>query len=103
MENVYLRVGDWHPSERSRNYALGKSEKGVSVYALDKSGKPIEPQDGEWAYIDMVERLKSDAPKYIVKGRLIGKGHDGEPLLRGLKIVGQWPQCRDLSDEKDRP
>jgi hypothetical protein len=87
---VYLRLGDWHASETSRNYALGETEPGVSVYDLDSAGQPIVPEESEWAAVDFAERVASNDPAYLVQGDLVGEGHDGEPLLRCLTIVGHW-------------
>ncbi|MCS4088618.1 hypothetical protein [Rhizobium sp. BK176] len=44
---VYLRIGDWHPSEVSRNYATGDTEAGVSVYDLAPDGSIVVPSEGE--------------------------------------------------------
>lgn len=87
---TYLRIGDWHPSETSRNYALGKTEKGVSVYELDPTGQPLAPPKGEWADTDLRQRITGKEPKYLVQGTHVGVGHDGEPLLKNIKIVGEW-------------
>lgn len=85
----YLRIGAWHPSEQSRNYATGDIEAGVSVYDLDGQGRPIAP-DGEWAEDDLRDRLASDEPKWLVEGDLVGEGHDGEPLLQNIRIVSDF-------------
>ncbi len=88
---VYLRIGDWNPaSPRSRNYALGEIEAGLSVYDLDFCGEPIVPPESEWAEVDMRDRLASDEPKYLVQGMLVGVGHDGEPLLGEPVVIGEW-------------
>jgi hypothetical protein len=89
QQPVYLRVGDWHESETSRNYAAGKTEIGVSVYDI-RDGKPLTPEDGEWAEVDMRERLDSSDPKYLVQGEEQGTGHDGEPLLKRVRVVGYF-------------
>lgn len=88
---VYLRIGDWNPdNERSGNYAMGEIEVGLSVYDLDEHGQPIIPDEGEWAEDDFNDRMASDAPKYLVQGQHVGMGHDGEPLLNGVVVVGMW-------------
>lgn len=88
---VYLRIGDWDPAfPVSRNYATGDHEIGLSVYELDAEGMPVEPQEAEWAGADMRERLAGDQPKHLVTGSLVGWGHDGEPLLADVGIVGAW-------------
>jgi hypothetical protein len=92
---VYLRIGDWDrttDTPRSRNYALGETEAGLSVYDLDADGQPIVPAEGEWAEHDLRDRLRSNDPKYLVRGRLVGQGHDGEPLLSHVQVVGPWNQ-----------
>ena len=88
---TYLRIGDWDPAHPySHNYARGDIEAGVSVYDLDPAGRPVIPAESEWAGLDLRGRLASDAPKYLVQGDLVGEGHDGEPLLGDLAIVGEW-------------
>ena len=91
---VFLRVGDWNVSNpKSWNHARGKREKGLSVYALDDSGKPIIPDVGEWADVDFHQRMRSEEPKYLVQGRVLKTmGHDGEPLLSGVYVVGEWSE-----------
>jgi len=87
----YLRIGDWHPSEMSRNYSKGDIEAGVSVYDMHPTtGRPIAPPEGEWAETDMLDRLRSAAPKYIVEGEQVGTGHEGEALLQKLRIIKNW-------------
>ena len=87
----YLRIGDWHPSETSRNYSAGKIEPGVSVYDLHpQTGRPVVPPEGEWAADDLASRLAGSEPKYLVEGQHVGIGHDGEPLLKQLQIIRDW-------------
>ncbi len=88
---VYLRVSAWNPKhEQSGNYAKGESEAGLSTYDLDKKGEPIAPEESEWAEDDLRDRLKSDEPKFLVQGDLVGQGGDGEPLLQNVKVVGVY-------------
>lgn len=90
---TYLRVGAWNPqSPRSRNYARGEIEAGLSVYELDANGKPIVPAEGEWAGDDLADRMRGDEPKFIVQGEVVGEGHDGEPLLSDPKVVGMYDE-----------
>jgi hypothetical protein len=85
---VYLRVGDWHPSETSRNYAEGGTEAGVSVYRLH-DGHPVTPE-GDEESADIHARLAGDDPKHLVTGREVGTGAQGEPLLRDVRHVGEY-------------
>lgn len=89
---VYLRIGGWDPQHPvSHNYAMGDIEAGLSCYDLDPNGKPVIPEEGEWAAEDFHARMRSGEPKYLVQGMLVGEGHDGEPLLGHPVIVGMWP------------
>jgi hypothetical protein len=88
---VYLRVGTWNPDRPiSKNYATGSQEAGLSVYELDRTGKPITPSEGEWAEDDMQDRLASSDPKFLVQGMVVGRGGDGEPVLDDVRVVGMW-------------
>lgn len=88
---LYLRIGNWDLDDpRSYNHALGEREVGLSAYDLDEELRPVVPEEGEWAETDMRDRLASDLPKHLVVGRLVGEGHDGEPLLDQVEIVGRW-------------
>jgi len=85
----YLRIGAWNPKNpRSSNYATGDVEAGLSVYELDKNGKPVAPEESDWAADDLADRLKGSEPKFLVQGMLVGQGHDGEPLLGDPVVVG---------------
>lgn len=87
---VYLRIGTWNPCHPySRNYAGGEQETGLSVYAL-KNDQPVAPTRSEWAEDDLRDRLASDDPKFLVQGHPVGQGHDGEPLLCHVAVVGLW-------------
>lgn len=88
---VYLRIGDWHPSETSRNYSIGGTEAGVSVYDLAPDGSIVVPSEGEWSALDLSERLKLDVPRHLVQGDWVGCGGEGEPVLQNLVQIGQWP------------
>lgn len=87
---VYLRIGDWHSSETSRNYATGDIEAGVSVYDLLPDGSIVIPE-GEWSAHDLASRLASGEPRYLVQGDWISCGHEEEPLLRTITKIGSWP------------
>lgn len=87
---VYLRVGLWNPARPySKNYARGEQEAGLSVYDL-KDGVPVVPTESEWAEVDMRERLASNQPTFLVQGQIVGEGHDVEPLLGKVIVVGLW-------------
>lgn len=62
-------------------------ECGVSVFEIDDNGKPIALNDGLKKALDF--RLKEKCVCYLVDGDVVGYGHDGEPLLRNIKIIRQ--------------
>lgn len=98
-EELFLRFGTWHPSERSRNYARGGTEDGVSVYDVvwrakegrwdvrmpPESDNPWGPEDTFWTLIKKAEA--GEDPIYVVRGDVVGVGHDGEPLIRHIGVV----------------
>lgn len=89
-QQFYLRSGDLPRGGRSRNYATGELEHGVSVYDMTDHNAPKTPPEGEWADDDLRDRLKSDEPWHVVTGKEAGVGGDGEPVIRDPKIVGRW-------------
>jgi 8-oxo-dGTP pyrophosphatase MutT (NUDIX family) len=130
---VYLRFGDWHHSETSRNYVTGHPEYGVSVYDLDHRGHPEDPDanlgrehrhdehcepdcdldqwDEEYGNdtgdemrrrVEGAERARYRGEDeraeagHLVRGDMVGIGHDGEPLLKRVRRVGDWIDHRHL-------
>lgn len=109
---LYLRFGRWPADERSENSITGHREEGVSVYDLDHEGEPMDPdphysrnlEDDEYndslaemhGRVHRAERNRmrgSDVPGdtgHLVRGDMVGIGHDGEPLLRNVHRVGDW-------------
>ncbi len=97
-EERFLRFGTWHPSERSRNYASGGNEDGVSVYDVvwrpkekrwnvrmpPESDNPWGPEDTFWTLVKKAET--GEDPIFVLRGDVVGVGHDGEPLIRGIVI-----------------
>ena len=98
-EELFLRFGTWHPSERSRNYAGGGNEDGVSVYDVvwneraqrwnvkmpPESENPWGPEDTFWTLVKEAE--KDASPIFIVRGDVVGVGHDGEPLVQHINVL----------------
>lgn len=87
---VYMRFGSWNPNhEQSKiNAESGLTfEKGLSVYEVDSHNKPVAPP-ARWAKSDLAFRLQREGPPIFVQGDKVGKGYDGEPLLRHVRAVG---------------
>ena|SRR5687767_15718689 len=72
----FVRHGQPPASGDSRNHRDGFAEGGVSVYEL----KDGQPQYTGW-HFGIAER-----PAYAGKGRIVGWGSDGEPLVEILSI-----------------
>jgi hypothetical protein len=90
-QQFYLRAGAPPASGRSRSNATGKEERGVSVYESDDHGFPKTPDEGEWASEDKHARLRdTGTPWFVVQGKKVGTGEDGEPLLHSPVVVGRW-------------
>ena len=101
---MYIRIGNLPEGGKSAIYsgmnAVGK-EIGVSVYECVRlNGKyrivmpsPMKLGQGN-TYEALINEVTEQAFKiplprkvYLVKGTLIGYGHDGEPLLNNVKIM----------------
>lgn len=108
----YVRFGEIPPEERSINfrkmslddnsdftwecehygaelaYSRVKEkdfEAGVSVFAADENGNVIA--DTDILKSDLEFRLKEKCVAYLVEGEEVGKGVDGEPLIKNIKII----------------
>lgn len=110
---TYIRYGEIPPYERSINFmsmSLDDNsdftwacefdpvgaydrvkekdlEAGVSVFLADKNGNPIANTDKLKSDLDF--RMKENRKCYLVTGDVVGTGHDGEPLLRNIKIISE--------------
>ena len=94
----YMRFGDIPKGERSTVWNVEtpvKKERGVSVYNClyvddDIIGVVLPLPITEGALNTFTNIVKyDDRPCYLVEGDCVGKGSDGEPLLRNVKIVKQ--------------
>lgn len=100
----YIRIGEIPDSEISKKYN-GESvidvEKGVSVYNVVKiSGiyhivMPTPLKEGQGiTYEQLIQevtecRYKIENPRriYLVTGKEVGVGSDGEPVIKNVKII----------------
>jgi ribosomal protein S18 acetylase RimI-like enzyme len=110
MEPYYIRFGLIPRNERSINHITGEREDGVSVYRMDTTGMPIDP-DPEWfmeghsgqdsrEHIEdrILEVRRTDSPAFVVKGtERTTTGHDGEPLLRDIEVLAEWDPREPLA------
>lgn len=89
---AYLRFKDLPRGGRSRNYATGQLEDGVSCYGLewDVLGRCWEAVGCSNPYQYILNSMRGDeVPAYIVTGERVGTGSDGEPIIRNAQIVGR--------------
>jgi GNAT superfamily N-acetyltransferase len=94
----FVRFGEWHPSETSRNYAEGYREAGVSVYDAVPTGRqvkvvlPTGGLDEINTEADLHARVRQfregTLAAFLVTGEVVGTGGDGEPLIQRIKVVG---------------
>ena len=87
---VFVRYGDLPANGISANHADGTSESGVSVYRglhLEATGEAIALPATNAQTCGML--TIAARPMYIVSGREVGTGSDGEPVLADAKIVAE--------------
>lgn len=92
---LYLRFKDLPDHERSGIYNNTGEEKigeelGISCYkgvVIDDEVYIIMPHKQSTTYYWLLEEYnKGKIPLYIITGDEVGKGSDGEPVLRNVKI-----------------
>lgn len=98
----YVRYGDLPPDGKSKNYADGTQERGVSVLKgrclPTGEAKPlIETNQQYGSYLTSL----MDRPLYIVSGEEAGMGSDGEPILINAKKVRKAKIADLLSKKKE--
>lgn len=87
-ENAYLRFNDLPKGGKSRNYATGELEAGVSCYALSWDFvNQCYKRVGEGLESAMIGYTFMRVPVYLITGEECGRGSDGEPLLSNAKIL----------------
>jgi hypothetical protein len=87
-EPCFLRYGELPPGGHSRNHRDGTVEAGVSVYrgeVLPSGETRVLPTHQAQLYGAL--RPRTNIPLYIVTGREVGAGSDGEPVLADCRIV----------------
>jgi hypothetical protein len=85
---VFVRYGRLPPGGKSRNYRDNLNESGVSVFrgTISPNGEvEVQPKHTYEAGTLLMGDMKS-RPLYVVKGKEIGVGSDGEPILSNAKI-----------------
>lgn len=93
-KDIWLFFGESLPTGgRSHNHYTGGRERGVSVYSVSEYLE--EAEDGEdWVgaprnqpAAEYLNALMKSRPAWLVSGRQVGTGHDGEPVIRSARII----------------
>lgn len=81
---VFIRYGMFSTRERSFNHATGMQELGLSVYrgVLEGDAVRLLYPDDPCSILNGQGRLC-----FCVTGREVGYGSDGEPVLRGVRML----------------
>jgi hypothetical protein len=88
--DVYVRFNNLPKNGKSKNYATGCLERGISVYAARYDLVSGEYQlCGSGLAGALIAYTIKGAPVYFVSGMETGKGSDGEPLLKNVKILSR--------------
>lgn len=105
---LYIRFGDVPSNETSKIYRgeveIG-DENGVSVYpAFEVNGDIVLgltlPITRTTLYTQQHLLEYDDRPCYLVSGDYVGKGTDGEPLIRNISIIKRLDNYRIKDFEK---
>jgi hypothetical protein len=92
---VFLRFGKFSRYERSFNFATGEYEKGISVYPakITEDGVVLDDSEYRWMWIRINDMRDNDGVSlfngrcvFVLTGKEVAKGSDGEPLLRPSSI-----------------
>lgn len=87
---LYIRFGRVPKHERSKNYATGQIEQDVSAHAALRTAEGLFIFDEDqplYNWGTMVFLIGKET--YLLQGRRVGWGSDGEPLLRSIRILGK--------------
>lgn len=100
-DDVYIRFGDIPENERSFNHTDNCHEDGVSVYAAEVAAVPAE-SDAPGMFVPVGQKLQqiimlAQRDTYLVTGDEVGRGVDGEPVLRDVEIVAELERGDEAS------
>jgi hypothetical protein len=102
QEQLYIRFGEIPSNEKSKIYCgeeeVGE-EDGVSVYpAFELNGNVVVgltlPITRTTLYTQQHLLEYDNRPCYLVSGDYVGKGADGEPLIRNISIIKRLENYR---------
>jgi hypothetical protein len=99
-DDLYIRFGSLPPNERSTDHATNTLEDGVSVYAAAREPAPDDADYSDFhenptvmyePYGNKIQQVLflMFRDTYLVTGDEVGRGTDGEPLLRNVEVIGE--------------
>ncbi len=88
---LFIRFGRPPKEGQSRNYATGMLERGISAYQAE-----YNPDTGLMEYAGdtglggaVIHLMLTGKQAYLLTGRVVGTGSDGEPLLAEVSVVAK--------------
>lgn len=108
-KHLYIRFGDIPSDEKSKIYRNEEEigfEEGVSVYpAFETNGDIIiglsMPITKTTLHTQQHLLEYENRPCYLVTGDYVGKGSDGEPLIKNIRIIKEINHYRIKQDKKN--
>lgn len=89
VDDIYIRFGTLPKGGRSRNWASGEYERGVSVYRAHYNINTGTYQPFGALPGAEIAHLLRGSKIWLVTGDKVGTGSDGEPLLSNIKIIAE--------------
>ncbi len=89
VDDIYIRFGDLPKGGKSRNWASGKYENGVSVYRARYNVNTGTYQTFGALPGAEIAHLLRGSKILLVTGDKVGTGSDGEPLLANVIIIAE--------------
>lgn len=89
VDDIYIRFGALPKGGKSRNWASGEYERGVSVYRARYNVNTGTYQPFGALPGAEIAHLLRGSKILLVTGDKVGTGSDGEPLLSNVRIIAE--------------
>jgi len=89
--DLYIRFGELPKGGRSRNYATGGFEAGVSCYEAEYVAREscFRLTGNVYNPGALIGHQMAGSKIYLITGKCVCCGGDGEPVLRRIKVLGE--------------
>lgn len=88
--DVYIRFGELPKGAKSKNYATGEYESGISAFdARYDIAEAAFEICGTALVGAAISGLLADKKIYLLNGEESGTGSDGEPTIKNVEIIGE--------------